>query len=141
MLISIFEAYAENILHSPSTSFFGINGDKFQRQYKDKLSNYHQWEQQPHAEDWILFPNNIGSHLSIDEASLSQGELYTVVTNKAGKGRSGCLVAMIKGVRAENVVMIRHKIPHSKRRKVKEVTVDMAGAMNIIAQKSFPCAQ
>lgn len=37
--------------------------------------------------------------------------------------------------------MIRHKIPHSKRRKVKEVTVDMAGAMNIIAQKSFPCAQ
>jgi len=29
----------------------------------------------------MLFPENIGEYLSIDEVSLSQGELYTFVTN------------------------------------------------------------
>jgi hypothetical protein len=32
------------------------------------------------------FPENTGKRLSIDETSLSNGELYTIVTNKAGKG-------------------------------------------------------
>ncbi|MDR0505664.1 MAG: hypothetical protein LBH32_02440 [Dysgonamonadaceae bacterium] len=39
-----------------------------------------------HAEDWLLFPQNIGAQLSIDETTLSDGELYTIVTNKATKG-------------------------------------------------------
>lgn len=33
--------------------------------------------------------------LSIDETSLSNGELYTIVTNKAAKGGKGAIVAMI----------------------------------------------
>jgi len=36
--------------------------------------------------------------LSIDETSLSQSELYTIVTNKSAKGKKGVLVAIIKGV-------------------------------------------
>ena len=40
------------------------------------------WDQLEHAEDWVLFPENIGEYLSLDEACLSQGELYTVMTNK-----------------------------------------------------------
>lgn len=40
-----------------------------------------------HAKDWLIFPKNIGKHLSIDETSVSHGELYTVVTNKAAKGK------------------------------------------------------
>jgi hypothetical protein len=35
---------------------------------------------------------NIGTHLAIDEVVLSQGELYTIVTNKSKKGKRiiGC---------------------------------------------------
>ena len=35
----------------------------------------------------MLFPQNIGAYLSIDEVSLSKGELYTFVTNKEGKSK------------------------------------------------------
>jgi hypothetical protein len=31
-----------------------------------------------------LFTQKIGTHLAIDEVALSQGELYTIVTNKKG---------------------------------------------------------
>jgi hypothetical protein len=38
------------------------------------------------------FPENIGKRLSIDETSLSNGELYTILTNKAAKGKKGAIV-------------------------------------------------
>jgi hypothetical protein len=44
-------------------------------------------ESKPHAKDWLIFPENIGKRLSIDETSLSNGELYTILTNKAAKGK------------------------------------------------------
>jgi transposase len=44
----------------------------------------------------MVFPNNIGEYLNIDEVSLSQGELYTFVTNKSGEGKKGTLVACVK---------------------------------------------
>jgi len=80
----------------------------------------------------------VGSYLTIDETSLSQGELYTVITNKEGKGRKGTLVAMIKGVDSEKVRSILHKkIPLEIRRQVKEVTLDMAANMEQIVRKTF----
>ena len=30
----------------------------------------------------MLFPKNIGSHLSLDETAFSNGDLYTILTNK-----------------------------------------------------------
>jgi hypothetical protein len=42
---------------------------------------------------------NIGKRLSIDETSLSNGELYTILTNKAAKGKKGTIVAMIAGTK------------------------------------------
>jgi hypothetical protein len=42
-------------------------------------------DQKPHAKNGLLFPENIGKRLSIDETSLSNGELYTILTNKAAK--------------------------------------------------------
>ncbi|MDI9320779.1 MAG: hypothetical protein QM530_09965 [Phycisphaerales bacterium] len=44
-----------------------------------------------HCEDYPLFPQNIGACLSIDDLSLSKGELYTFVTNKQAKGKQGTL--------------------------------------------------
>jgi transposase len=111
-----------------------------EEQYRDHLSNFHDWDQLSHAEDWILYPDNIGPFLSIDETALSQGELYTVVTNKEARGKKGTLVAMIKGTSSEKVKEILYKIPEHKRHKVKEVTLDMAGSMENIAKYSFPKA-
>jgi len=45
----------------------------------------------------LLFPENIGKYLSINETALSNGELYTIVTNKSAKGKKGAILAMIKG--------------------------------------------
>jgi len=88
----------------------------------------------------LLFPENLGKHLSIDETALSNGELYTIVTNKKAKGKKGALVAMVKGTKAENVIKILLKIPVSERNKVQEVTLDMAGNMSLIVKRSFPKA-
>lgn len=79
----------------------------------------------------------MGTHLSIDETSLSNDELYTIVTNKAAKGRKGALIAMIKGTKAEDVISILRKIPDQSRRAVQEVTLDMAANMNLVVQKCF----
>jgi len=117
-----------------------IDGDQFGQQYKDHLSDYHQWDQKEHAQEWILFPDNLGEYLSLDETSLSNGDLYTIVTNKAAKGQKGVLIAMIKGTKAENVIDILQRIPERQRRKVKEVTLDMAGSMNLISRRCFPKA-
>ena len=44
--------------------------------------------------------------LCIDETSLSCGELYTVVTNRAGRGGRGTLVTMIRGTKSEDVIKV-----------------------------------
>jgi hypothetical protein len=47
---------------------------------------------------------------------------------------------MIKGTKAENIIAVLHKIPEMQRKKVKEVTLDMAGLMNLITSRCFPKA-
>lgn len=88
----------------------------------------------------MIFPENIGKQLSIDEVALSQGELYTVVTNKKAKGRKGSIVAIIAGTKSEEVIQYLRKIPIKKRLEVEEITLDMAGSMKLIASSSFPRA-
>jgi transposase len=78
--------------------------------------------------------------LSIDDTSLSNGELYTVLTNKSGKGRKGTIVAMVAGTKADTVVSVIEKIPLKQRNLVKEITLDMAANMGLIARKCFPNA-
>lgn len=90
--------------------------------------------------NYILFPENIGSHLSIDETEISQGELYTVLTNKSGKGKNGTLVAMIKGTKGDHVSAVINQISVYQRRKVKEVTCDLAHNMQNIIKGCFPKA-
>ncbi|MFK7060249.1 transposase [Flavobacterium oreochromis] len=85
----------------------------------------------------MLFPEDIGKYLSLDETSLSNGELYTVLTNKTAKGRKGTIVAMIAGTKAETVIEIINKIPLRARNLVCEITLDMAGNMGLIAKRCF----
>lgn len=119
---------------------YGVDGDLLERQYKDHLSGFREWDQLEHAEDWILYPDNIGSRLSIDETSLSNGELYTILTNKAAKGRKGSLVAMIKGTNVATVREVLLKMSRRIRWKVREITLDMAPNMEAIAKLCFPSA-
>jgi len=120
--------------------FYYINGNYFGKQYKEHLSGFSDWEQKDHAKDWILFPENIGENLSLDETSLSNGELYTILTSKAGKGKKGSLVAMVEGTSSANVIKILSKIPLKQRNRVKEVTLDMAHSMHRVVKSSFPNA-
>jgi transposase len=120
--------------------FYYINGDYFGQQYKEHLSDFKTWEQKPHAKDWVLFPEIVGSRLSIDETALTNGELYTIVTNKAAKGKKGSLVAIIEGTGAEKVINILDGIPEQIRDSVEEVTLDMANSMRKIVRSCFPKA-
>ena len=117
-----------------------MKGRTLQRYYKDQLSEFKSWDQLKHAEDWLVFPDNIGQHLSLDETSVSRGELYTVLTNKAAKGKKGAIVAIVAGTKAEDVIKVISKIPIGKRKKVTEITLDMAANMNFLAKKCFPSA-
>lgn len=85
----------------------------------------------------MLFPENIGENLSIDETALSNGELYTILTNKAGKGKKGSLIAMIEGTRSDTIIEVLKKIPLKQRNAVKEVTIDMANSMNKVVKSCF----
>jgi transposase len=77
--------------------------------------------------------------LSIDEVSLSKGELYTFVTNKNSKCKQKkSLVAVINGTEAQTIQMVLEKINLQAREKVKEVTMDMARNMGLATQNSFP---
>jgi len=74
----------------------------------------------------------------MDETCLSQGELYTIITNKSAKGRKGSLVAMIKGTRSEDVIwVLKQKISTVKRLQVKEITIDLSPTMKKIASTLF----
>lgn len=119
-------------------NFYGVNPRSLQRQYKDYLSDFKAWDQKKHATDWLLFAKNLGRNLSLDETAFSNGDLYTILTNKKAKGKKGAIVAMIKGTKAEVVIKILRKMPLKQRKKVKEVTLDMAGNMGLIVKKTFP---
>lgn len=113
---------------------------EFEKQYKNHLSGFKDWEQLDHAEEWIIFPDNIGKRLSLDEVALTNGELYTILTNKAAHGKNGALVAMIRGTRSKDVSAILAKIPEQDRQIVTEITLDMAESMENIVRYSFPNA-
>lgn len=120
---------------------YSLDGKQLQQQYKDHLSNFHSWEQKQHAKEWMLFADNIGPALSIDETALSNGELYTIVTNKEAKGGKKTIVAMLKGTQAEQIMAVLERIPLRKRNKVREVTMDMAANMIKAMRRCFSNAQ
>ena len=108
--------------------------------YKNHLSDFLSWDQLSHAEDYILFPENLGPELCIDETALSNGELVTNVINKSGHGKRGTLVAIIKGTKSEDIVKCLKKIPLEQREQVKSITLDMVPVRVVatIIARRFP---
>ena len=85
---------------------YGMDGERLERQYKEHLSGYRDWDQLGHAEEWLLFPGNMGRMLSIDETAPSQGELYTIVNNKESHNGKGTIVAIVRGTKSEDVITV-----------------------------------
>jgi transposase len=120
--------------------FYHVNGAQLARHYKEHLSDYSRWEQKEHAHEWLLFAENMGTRVSIDETSVSDGELYTILTNKDAKGKKGAIIAIVKGTAAEEVIKVLERLPQEKRSQVEEVTLDMADSMRKIVRRCFPNA-
>jgi len=89
----------------------------------------------------MLFENNIGEKLSIDETSISNGELYTIITNKAAHGKKNAIVATIEGTKAKDISAVLSKIPLKQRLQVKEVTLDFCPSMTAACHIVFPNAR
>lgn len=120
-------------------SYFFVKSKTLQRHYKHLVSGFKNWNQLPHAEEYLIYPENITDKLSIDEVSLSKGELYTFVTNKNTNVRNKkSVVAVINGTAAETIEKVLEKITIEKRNQVKEVSMDMARNMGLAIENSFP---
>lgn len=120
---------------------YQLPAKEFEKQYKDHLSGFRDWDQLDHADTWVLYEQNIGVHLSIDEVALSNGELYTIITNKAAHGKQGALVALVAGTKSDDVAEVLSHIEPTERNRVTEVTLDMSPSMERAVELSFPKAR
>ena len=93
--------------------YFKINGNTLEKNYKEHLSGFREWNQLEHANDWVLLEENIGEQLSIDE-SMHAKDLFTFLSNKEGHGKKGTLIAAVRGTKASEVVAILMKISAKK---------------------------
>lgn len=122
---------------STIASYHKVKPDKLYRSYKKKISDFKTWNQKKHAEDYLIYPQNISPHLAIDEVSLSKGELYTFITSKANKTNKGKLVAVVNGTEAKTIIEVVHKISETQRNLVTEVSLDMARNMELAVKTCF----
>lgn len=121
--------------------YYHINANTFEKQYKNNLSGFHLWNQFEHADEWLIFPQNIGKSICIDETAPSNGELYTIVSNRASRGGKGTIIAVVKGVIADVVCEALMRIDEELRERVDEITMDMSNSMRLIARRCFPKAK
>ena len=119
---------------------YHIDGHTFEKQYKETLSDFRHWDQLEHADEWLLFPENIGPRLAIDESSLSNGELYTFVTNREAHTREQSLIAVVADTKSEDVIAVLQRIGEQQRNAVEEVTLDLSDSMRKIVRTVFPRA-
>ena len=82
----------------------------------------------------MAYPLNIGEYLSINETSLSDGELYTILTYN----KKGVLLTIMADIKAVDIMKALRKIAEPKRKIVKEVTLNMAANMELSFRKTFP---
>ena len=88
-----------------------VGSAKLRRWYKDHMSNVSEWDQGNHCHDYLLYPKNVSPLLAIDEVSLNQGELVTIVSNRRAQGRKGKIVAMINGTKSKDIERVLKKLP------------------------------
>lgn len=87
--------------------------------------------------EYMLFPEKFGKDMSLDETCLSNGEVYTILTNKAAHGGKGSLATMVRGVASDTVSAILKMVPVELRRNVETVTTDLSSAMMLTVRTVF----
>lgn len=76
--------------------------------------------------------------MSPDETCLSNGEVWTFLTNKDGHGGRGTLAAAFPGTKSDEIIAtLIGAMGKNLRRKVKEVTCDLSPSMMLIAAEVF----
>lgn len=115
---------------------YRVDGKQLERHYKEDLSDFPSWEKEVNP-DALVYPENFGERMSIDEVALSKGELYTVLTNKDKRGRKGALAALIKGTKNEVVTKALERVPIEKKMVIREITADLANSMDWICRTNF----
>ena len=115
-----------------------VNGKYFADMYRNKLSGYSEWCENELGCGFYFNAANIGPYMSLDETCLSNGEVWTFLTNKDGHGGHGTLAAAIPGTKSDGIIPILvGAMGKSVRRRVKEVTCDLSPSMMLIAAEVF----
>ena len=115
-----------------------VNGKHFADLYRNKISGYADWCEQELGCGFYFNAANIGPYMSLDETCLSNGEVWTFLTNKDGHGGKGTLAAAIPGTKSDEIISIlTAAMGKSARRKVVEVTCDLSPSMMLIASEVF----
>ena len=115
-----------------------VNGKHFAELYRNKISGYAQWRESELSCGFYFNAANIGPYMSLDETCMSNGEVWTFLTNKDGHGGRGTLAAAIPGTKSDEIIStLIGAMGKSMRRKVKEVTCDLSPSMMLIAAEVF----
>lgn len=115
-----------------------VNGKHFADLYRNKISGYGDWWMEELSNGFYFNAANIGPYMSLDETCLSNGEVWTFLTNKEGHGGNGTLAAAIPGTKSEEIISVLiNAMGKATRRKVKEITCDLSPSMMLIAAEVF----
>lgn len=114
--------------------YYHVESNTLEHQYKNVLSGYRNWNELDHADNWLVFPENVGKNMAIDETSLSNGEIYTILASRDRHGRERCLAAVVKGTRSDDVINALEHIPEPVLDTVEEVTLDLSDSMRKIVR-------
>ena len=115
-----------------------VNGKHFADVYRNRVSGYHEWWMDELSQGFYFNAANIGPYMSLDETCLSNGEVWTFLTNKEGHGGKGTLAAAIPGTKSDTIISVLvNAMGKMTRRKVKEITCDLSPSMMLIAGEVF----
>ncbi len=115
-----------------------VNGKCFAGLYRNKFSGYAEWREDGLDCGFYFNSANIGPYMSPDETCLSNGEVWTFLTNKDGHGGRGTLAAAFPGTKSDEIIAtLIGAMGKNLRRKVKEVTCDLSPSMMLIAAEVF----
>jgi len=119
-----------------------LKPNTLEKQYKKVLSGYSEFKEKNKKqieEESFVFRENFSEDMAIDETGLIDGEVYTILINKRGKGKKGTLAAIIKGTKSSIIAgAITEKVPFEKLVKIKEMTLDLSNSMDWIARQIAP---
>ena len=115
-----------------------VNGKHFSDLYRNKISGYGEWWMEELCHGFYFNASNIGPYMSLDETCLSNGKVWTFLTDKDGHGGKGTLAAAIPGTRSDEIISVLvNAMGKSVRRRVKEITCDLSPSMMLIAGEVF----